>query len=976
MGSVRLSIVVVSLASYLAMGVAIAAGGPTVSYHFGQNGGVTRLLMSLPRGVTYEALRVGDVETIGFGRSVRFSGASAGVSLNVRSVKESQKSLAIGLLPGRSVTVSYAGDQLVLLIRPGLAALQPAIMSGREASSLRDGDRAETAGAGSVLPGLPSPLVAVVDTPIAGVARPEVGSPHQQSAVFDAGTKRSRTSLGLDPGGGAGVDAPGPVSVAATIKLTADGSGRGLLLPFGEGVGAAAYRQGGRLVVVLDSVKPVDLSAVAADPLYHGARYSLLQSGAVLTVPLATGASATLQRQQGGWLIAVGGTKAEVSRIEPHVDDDALQLPVAEPGHVVVIPSVTSGSDMLVGTTRRDGQALPVAHHAVDYILNATLLGVTIERFSETLELRPSSSGFVLSVPVGHGLRSLAHLRPEHDYSRVLDLANVSVGELQRRYKDAVAAAAAAPLAARRLARLDAAEAALGLDRGREAADIAAIADQDAPGEPDEERSHFLVAASSVLIDAPDATALLADPRLRNTDEVALWRALDEAHRHPDDGEAAHVIAEHIPLLLSYPERLRRHLVGRAALSLAVAGSAVEAGLIGKLEGDGTVTFAKAVLDERRDRNAAALIGLDQAALDDDPAVAARAAEAAVSLRLKLHMLTPAQAADRLEAHVLDARMAGDELSLRLRIADLRAEQHDWRAALASLRDVDHDFPDAADEVRRRAGVLLKTLAATPPTPVSSVPLAAGGTIDSVAQLALLEDNLDLAPPGKERADVTLALASRLEALDLVDQAAALIKTQLDRSEAGAERGELGLELARLQLVDGNHAGAVLALDTTDAGNLPDALVAARALLRARAADAAGDPAAALKALRPLHGVEAEELRARELDATHDWAGEEAALTELVTLRLPPHGLLDRSGEDLILRLGGAAARAGDQVALRHLEPVWKQRFSDPEKLAMLRLLASPSAVTLSDLPALKSDLAAARAALPTRGSAIAKSGS
>lgn len=937
-----------------------AAAVPVVAFRVEDHGRFGRVVVVLPEGVTYGISRHGDDEILHFNRAVRLRRLVFDHVAEIVSLEPADDTLTVRLQPSTVIRIAKAGAKVVLDL---FAAVEPPIRT--EAVSQHE-SLPPSSSAVSILPGLPSPLVAVIEAP----ATP-AGKPSSRDSLPTGGSIRtmdadSRSSL--QPA--VGDDHAGPVSIAASVIPSTPSYDGGLMLPFDRQAGAAAFRRGNMLVVVFDNNKPVDLAPVAADPVFGQASFSLLPTGAVLTLPLKAGEPASVRREPDGWLISTGRPGKPGTSIEPRAARGTLTLPIAEPGHVVVVPDPVSGTDLLVGTVRRDGQNMPIVQRRVDYNLGATLLGVAVERLSDQLEMRPTSGGFVLSEGHEEDIFQSTSVGFRGGFSRSLDLPAVAATELQRRYKEALAMASASPAAGRRSFRLDAAEAAIGLDRGREAGELAAIADQDAPTGADTTRSAFLQAAASMLVGNPDAATRLGDPAVGDTDEVALWRALELASRHPDNAEAARTIAERLALIQSYPDRLRRHLLGNAALSLVGGPVQAEAALVSGLNGNGKVKLAQALLDERDGQGAKALAPLDLLAADPDPAVALHAVEEAVNLRLRLHQIDPKQAADRLEAQILDARMTNEEPALRLNVAALRARQGDFAAALGNLREILGAFPEASAQAHRAATEILKRIA-DPGTLAGNAPLFA----EPVAELALLEGNLDLLPDGAEGRAVLIELAKRLAALDLPDRASALLRKALVQAAAGPERASLGLELAGLCLDQNDATGANSALSTTEAPGLPPELVASRMLLHAKVIAATGNADATLQALEPLHGVDVEELRAQELAAKHDWAAETVALNALAGLTLPASGPLNATEEDLVVRLAGAASRAGDQETLRLIVTTWRSRFRDADKIDMLRLLTSSSVTTVGDLPRSASELNATRNALSTLVSTSARIG-
>ena len=964
------------VAVLMVMSSARAADRTGVSVKLGTHGRFDRIVVSFPNDIHCSAARKDDGEVVQFSRTVQVNSPEIGSRPGIVSLQPTADGLTVRLKPGSVVhTIRLAGHLVLDVFAPP-----------KEQRSSQLPTVAATAGGGprtpdgTVLPGLPSPMVAVVDRPAGRPADGSEGAAPSPSVMQAVPVSQPRQTGQEQPSGPAD---DGPVSISAAIVPASNGTSGGLLLPLGRKVGVAAFRRGNQVLVVFDSSKPVDLAPVSGDPVFGRATFSLLDSGAVLTVPVAAAQQVTLARTPNGWLISLAATH-HADEIVPVAAGNGVELPVLQAGRVVVVSDPDRGTDLLVGTTRQDGQAVTMARRGGGYVLGSTLLGVTVERLSDQLDLRPDAAGFLLTDPVGRGLLGRGSSALAVGFSRSLDLAEAAVPELQRRYDAALADAAAAPAAARRTPRLHAAEAALGLGLGSEAGVLARVASEDSPGRADESRALFMKGAASVLTADPAARDLLADARIEDSDEVELWRGLELARREPGSSEAARIIAARLRLLCSYPQPLRRQILGDAALALVAGGAPAARALVDGLEGDAKVGLAQAIRaeDQLADvdphkptaaqalRMRAILDRFDRLAADRDPAVAVRAVQEAVKIRLDRHLLTPGQAADRLEVETLDARMAGQELALRVQVARLRAQQRDWLAALSELRDLIQAFPDDAERLRGVAGAMLEQMAAPAAGTAPAVP------VDTMAQLTLLEANQDLVPGGAAGARIAIDLAARLAKLDLPDRAAGFLGKAISQAGSADDRARLGAELAQLQLDQNNASAAQAALDATEVAGLPLDLGTSRAVLRAKVLAAAGDADGALRILAPLHGQDADDLRIQELAAKHDWAAEADALSRVVASTLAASGPLGAAGEDLVLRLAGAVAHAGQPDALRRLDALWSPRFPDPARRDMLRLLTASQVTAVGDLARSADDLAATRQALSVLQPAHAGSGS
>ncbi len=972
----RISPVLSIIAVLMVMSSARAADKAGVSVKLGTHGRFDRIVVSFPDDIHCSAARTDDEEVVQFSRAVQINSPGVGSRPGIVSLQPTADGLTVRLKPGSIVhTIRLAGHLVLDVFAPpqGQRSSQPLAVAATAGGSARAPD-------GTVLPGLPSPMVAVVDRPAGRPAGGSDGAATSPSAMQAVPTSQPHQTGQQQPSGPAD---DGPVSISAAIVPASNGTGGGLLLPLGRKVGVAAFRRGNQVLVVFDSSKPVDLAPVSGDPVFGRAMFSLLDSGAMLTVPVAAAQQVTLARTPSGWLIMLAATH-HADEIVPVAAANGVELPVLQAGRVVVVSDPDRGTDLLVGTTRQDGQAVTMARRGGGYVLGPTLLGVTAERLSDQLDLRPDAAGFLLTDPVGIGLLGRGSSALAVGFSRSLDLADAAVPELQRRYSAALADAAAAPIAARRTPRLHAAEAALGLGLGSEAGVLARVASEDSPGRADEAHALFIKGAASVLTADPAARDLLADARIENSDEVELWRGLDLARREPGSSEAARIIASRLRLLCSYPQPLRRQILGDAALALVSGGAPGARALVDGLQGDAKVGLAQAIRAEDQLADAdphkpnaaqslqirAVLDRLDRLAADRDPAVTVRAVQEAVKIRLDRHLLTPGQAADRLEVETLDARMAGQEQALRVQVARLRARQRDWSAALSELRDLIQAFPDDAERLRGVAGTMLEQMAAPTGGTAPAAP------VDTMAQLTLLEANQDLVPRGAAGARIAIDLAARLAKLDLPDRAAGFLGKAISQAGSADDRARLGAELAQLQLDQNNASAAGTALDATEAADLPLDLGTSRAVLHAKVLAATGDADGALRILAPLHGQGADDLRIQELSAKHDWTGEADALSRMAASTLSASGPLDAAGEDLVLRLAGAVAHAGQPGALQRLDALWAPRFPDPARRDMLRLLTASQVTALGDLARSADDLAATRQALSVLQAAHAGSGS
>lgn len=772
-----------------------------------------------------------------------------------------------------------------------------------------------------ILPGLPSALIAVVEN-----------SPAEQAVVSQsAGSSISEKHPDVVPIP-LQSSSPGPVSLTATAFNKSDSGDRGLFLPFEAGVGAAAFMRGGDLLVIFDVARPFDLSMVQDEPIAVRSSIQLLPEATILRLPAHHVGIVTLRRLPAGWLIQTAGSGRTDKMITPVLDGALLRLPVENPGRTVIVPDPETGGNLLVGTLQSGSDAVDVRRYGSAAIIEQTVQGVVINPLSDQLELRPSRHAFLLSGMSPEALRPEGLPAGPEAGSRIMCLAPGSMDVLSRRFKMAKAAAAAAPANSRFAPRLLAAQDALALGDGRQAATIVHVAVADDAREAATHVARLVTAAAELLDRHADMVDLLDDPQNSKVGEIGLWRAVKLAERKPTSPEAARLFASNLSLLQSYPAPMQAVLLPLAGETLVRGGTDAQAAMLDHLPPGEALIFARALLAQRRGQTQAALAALDHAAAGRNLRLADQAAEEAVSIRRSLPAADPQKLADILEAHLLDARITGHDSESRLALAGLRVQGGQWQKALNLFREIATLYPEQAAEVRRQAGQVLKDLA-TIPMPVK----------DDIAleQASMIEANADMLPDGADGSRISLFLAARLSALDLPERAAPIVREMMNKAAPGADKAELGLQLAALKFQENDLAGVQTALKESDPGDLPQERDAPRLIMMARALAGGGQLDQALVTIATLKTAAALDLRASLMARHGDWNGATDTLIALARQNQPSAGKSDGSGQDLLIRLASAASRTGDKTRIRQVKAVGDGRFSDPGKAALFDLLTS-----------------------------------
>src|SRR5690606_4824977 len=164
--------------------------------------------------------------------------------------------------------------------------------------------------------------------------------------------------------------------------------------------------------------------------------------------------------------------------------------------------------------------------------------------------------------------------------------------------------------------------------------------------------------------------------------------------------------------------------------------------------------------------------------------------------------------------------------TLRL-LAELQAAERHYRAAFLSLRSaliVDRRS-DLADAIREDMGELFSDLFLN----------GKADALPPVKALGLFYDFRDLTPVGSRGDEMVRLLADRLVQVDLLDQAADLLKHQVENRLRGAGRAQVAADLAVVYLVARKPQAALQVLRRTDQAELPRLLDRQRRFVEARA---------------------------------------------------------------------------------------------------------------------------------------------
>jgi len=976
----------------------------------------TRLVFEWPAPVAFESKEEAGSVTLRFARSGAVSiepgrrwpapiesVVASGRDVTVRFSAQARpriftldKRVVLDLVAQQSPSPAGSADAASSAAPPAAAALPSAVVPPAAPPHAGPPPAASPGPAPPARAGLgPAAAIAGGGAPASAPASPPAAGPvpQQPVAMPTAGGNPATTSPAIrapaepppsvapEPVRSASPPRPEPPLSALSLSLAAqparDAPERAILLPFGERVGAAAFRIGGFLHLVFDEPRPVDLSPLRGHPMFGGGRVAMLANGTHLRLPLPRGFVPRLTRQ-GSWRLDYDrepGLPAAPLELAQRQDPYRLLATTPQAAGSVTIAHPDTGERLLVGTIRADEGGIPVARTYAEFALLPSILGVVVLPRSDYVVLRAGPEGQTILADSPGGPLALALAPPPSGSARIGDAAHLTrafdfpsldPAILSERLRTLTVSVAGSPVGGRSRPRLDVAEAMLALGLGVEAMSMLELAQTEDPRIGSEPRLAALRGAAGLLSGRSEALPGLFHERLPLSDELGLWRSLAELARGAPPTRHAPNLAVALPLLVAYPAPLRERLIPPVVEALGQGGLPEMALILADQAPDqAKVELGRAYASRALGKTEDALAKL--AAIDQgrDQLMRLRARIADTELQRELGRMTPAQAADRLDPLLVAWRGDQRELDLRFRIADLRTEANDHRAVLDLLRETRDLFPDRADLVEPRMMRSFATL------------FAPGGTADALAPsaaVALFEDNASLLPPGQEGIEISTRLAERLVALDLPAQADAMLRKVIGLKQPGEDQAMLGVKLASLRLGERDSVGALGALADTAAPNLPDRLARERRLIEARAEALGGNRDRARAILRALGGPEAAGVEAEISAAEGDWLSAIAALERVAETTLPADGRsLDPDARKLLVRLASAAAMAGDEVRLAALAQRWGKPMASGPLSEPFRLLTARGYAGVDDLARARGDLALARGLAASLGPLEAK---
>jgi tetratricopeptide (TPR) repeat protein len=734
-----------------------------------------------------------------------------------------------------------------------------------------------------------------------------------------------------------------------------------LVFPFEHEVGAAVFRRDEKVWAVFDSEEHLDgrgIPAVLSD-LARKVELDEVDGAQVLRFDLKRTTLISIEYQDDAWAITLGpsiSTKTEPVDVERNVQGDGsnvLRLPFGASGRLHVLTDKSVGDRIYVVSGPAPVRGILKSHRFPQVQILRSSQGLAVVPSADGIDVELSGEDLVISRPDGlkisnrglsKGTTIGAHVK-DPTQPGLIEFAQLDQQKPEdymqglRAHEDAIAKADPEQLSG---PRLDMARFFLSSGFAQEAIGTLRIMEEDDPLIEKDATFNVMMGAAQMLASRPgEALEYLAAPELASSPDAAVWRTF--AHSSLGDWQGAHAnLGRGLAVMANYPVMLQVYFnLAAAKTHLALGNYGRALGALSQIEPSDVNEEQAIQYDLLRGRIADAS-GRSQEALDvydlvvrsSDGPEAAEAKFLSVKLRYRDGLIDADEALSELEG--LAASWRGDETELKtLRLmAQLHAQEGNYRRAFEAMSQAVQSDAGAeiTSNIQQEMGSVFATLFLE----------GRAQALEPVKALALFYDFRELVPAGRQGDEMARMLASRLIDMDLLDQAASVLRHQIDKRLKGAARAQIAADLAVVYLLNRKPEEALRVLSQTRQGQLPAALQRQRNIVEARALSESGRPDLALELVRNMSGSDVDRLRADTLWSARSWRKAGEQLEQMNGSRWSDEvPLADHERVDVI-RAAIAYTLAEDSLGLERLRQKYSQKMSESPQAETFEIVTRP----------------------------------
>jgi len=726
---------------------------------------------------------------------------------------------------------------------------------------------------------------------------------------------------------------PNPVPPGGVVHMTAAMSNGQVQLtfPWANPNGAAVFRRGAAVWVVFDAAAIIDVSRAprglkqfSTVQAVKGEDYSAVRIASPVGTPVFA------SNLGGTWTISLGsGPQGQASPIRIGRDDvggpAALKAEIAGSTRAVRVQDPVVGDTLSVVTALGPSKGVQMRREYVQMAVLPSAQGLGMESYVDDLHVEREGDLVHIGRPTGLALSpvfaqvrqieaSLGAPQPASMPGLIDDVNWPRTGEtgFLGRYSQLLNAATEegavakdAPIAARMaLARF-----LVGSQLSFEAIGLLNDIARTNPEVLDNPEFRGLRGISRVMARRyKEAQADFASPALSDDPSIALWRSYAAAQLAQWPEARSHFLDGSEAFGLFSPAWKQRFARADAQAALALgdidgADRSIKLALSDKaepLEELATRLIQAQVIEAKGQPQRA--LGVYQAIMKaPTESLTAPATLRATQIKLQLGQISPVDAANVFAG--LRYRWRGDatELETIRALGQLYLSQGRYREALEAFKSAPPAQADKPESIQIQADL-------TNAFRALFLDGAADG-LEPVQALALFYD-FDL---------MVRKLVRRLVDVDLLDQAANLLKYQVENRLDGVPRAQVATDLATIYLMDRKPELALQAINNSRTTVLPNALNAERRLIEGRALMNLGRLDGAEEMIERDTTREGQDLRTEIAWKRKDWPTAGAMFEKSLGDRFKLPQALTSEEEGKLLRAGVSYSLAGDDAALARL---------------------------------------------------------
>ena len=783
--------------------------------------------------------------------------------------------------------------------------------------------------------------------------------PEGKAAATEAAQLDPASDVGAD---GAGMTRPDPRPDNGIVPVSGRVENGQSVLRFAwkAPLGAAIFRRGDALWIVFDGKAQLDLSKVAKSlpqvrdlRAVQGDDYTALR----LAVPQATSVNASAEGPV--WAIGIGPSAAAASTLinvgrDERAVPPSLTATVAGATHVAWVNDPVVGDRIGVVTALAPSKGLPSRRDYVEAAFLRSSQGLAIEPYVDDLEVFVTGDIVRIGRPKGLALSGNVAVKQIAAQSgapqpaampALIDFkgwSETGSGGFLGRYHalmDAATDEATKNKDGAVTARMAMARFLIGSELSYEGIgmlNLVARVNQTMMGNAE---FRGLRGAAKVMAGRyKEASTDLASPVLQGDPSSALWRGY-VAYKQGQWPEARQQFEQGMPALrLFSPTWQARFARANAEATLATGDAEGARTLLrgAQISGVDIVETLKTLLlqaqiFEAMGDSSRAMHMFDALSRARTEEVSAPALLNATRIKLDRGMITPPTAAGIYDG--LRYRWRGDanELKTIRTLGELYISLGRYREALDVLRSAGNRQPDMPDSqaIQSQLSNAFRAL---------FLDGDADG-LEPVQALALFYDFKELTPMGADGDLMVRRLARRLVDVDLLDQAAELLKYQANERLDGVPRAVVATDLALINLMNRKPEQALEAINSSRTTVLPTSLNAERRIIEAKALVAVGRMDHALEILENDKSADASEVRGDIAWRQRAWPQVGPVFEKSLGDRWKaPATPLTEEDETRLLRAAIGYSLAGDDASLARLNQRYKPFVNGAKQADALRV--------------------------------------